>query len=88
MANIIKSPLIRFADNTVIDLCAVVRTMPPREETFTVFLSSGESFEIYTNREYFVKTPVKCMPYDDFVDAWYRAVRPSNLINRFINKWY
>lgn len=88
MANIIKSPLIRFADNTVIDLRAVVRTMPPRGETYTVFLSNGESFEIYTNREYFVETPVKCMLYDDFVNSWYRALQPTSLINRFINKWY
>lgn len=88
MTNVRKSPLLRFADNTVLDLRAVVRTMPPRGETFTVFLSNGESFEIYTNREFFVETPVKCIPYDDFVNAWYRAVQPTSLINLIFNKHF
>lgn len=74
MTNVRKSPLLRFADNTVLDLRAVVCTLPPTGDknfsTYTVYLSSGESFGIYTDKQYLDGLILRHMPYDDFVDAW------------------
>lgn len=72
MTNVRKSPLLRFADNTVIDLRAVVCTLPPIETSmYTVYLSSGKTIEVYSNYQLHLDgSTLRHMPYDDFVDAW------------------
>lgn len=72
-------PLIRFADNTVINLREAVSVHPSSFSkdfiSYTVMLSSGESFTIY-NEEYEESSNRPQMLYDNFVDKWYWALRP------------
>lgn len=56
-------------------------------ENYEVFLSNGKSFTIENKSDY--DEARRCMPYDDFVDAWHRAMQPQrSVISRFIAKHF